>query len=58
MEKYMKNGILFISIILFNMLSAQNYCAGDEISVAHQNIEHTVCAGYEDYENGDIFKLT
>ena len=39
------------------MLSAQIYCAGDEISVSHQNISHSVCAGFEDYENGSDFKL-
>ena len=31
------------------MLSAQTYCAGDQVSTAHQNISHEVCAGFEDY---------
>ena len=59
MEKKMKNGIIFILISLISITYAQNpYCAGEEISLTHQNIEHTVCAGYEDYNTGDIFKLS
>ncbi len=53
----MKSGIIIVLLSCFNMLSAQTYCAGDQISVSHQNQGHEVCAGYEDYENGDIFKL-
>jgi len=49
---------LFI-IVLFSIsgLWAQTYCAGDQISITHQNEEHIVGAGYDDYEAGDIFKL-
>ena len=55
----MRNTIIFILISFISMLSAQNpYCSGEEISLTHQNIGHTVCAGYEDYETGDIFKLS
>ena len=49
---------LFILILpIISFISAQTYCAGDQISVAHQNEEHLVGAGYDDYEVGDIFKL-
>jgi len=52
----MKN--LFIStLFIFSFLSAQTYCAGDQISEAHQNEEHVVGAGTDDYEINDIFKL-
>jgi hypothetical protein len=52
----MKKTFMF-SLLLFSGLIAQTYCAGDQISVAHQNEEHLVGAGYDDYEVGDIFKL-
>ena len=49
---------LFILIIpIISFISAQTYCAGDQISVAHQNEEHLVGAAYDGYEVGDIFKL-
>jgi len=38
-------------------LNAQTYCAGDQISISHQNEEHVVGAGYGDYNDGDMFKL-
>ena len=47
--------ILIIPIISF--ISAQSYCAGDQISVAHQNEEHIVGAAYDGYGVGDVFKL-
>ena len=47
--------ILIIPIISF--ISAQSYCAGDQISVSHQNEEHVVGAAYDGYEVGDVFKL-
>ena len=53
----MKSGIIIVLMSCFNMLSAQTYCAGDQISVSHQNQDHEVCAGYEEYESGDTFKL-
>jgi len=49
--------ILFFVLFSINILSAQTYCAGDQISIAHQNQTHTVGAGTEDYNIGDDFKL-
>ena len=46
-----------ILVFLLASLQAQTYCAGDQISLDHQNIEHVVGAGYEDYEIGDTFRL-
>ena len=48
--------VLFLSF--FNMLAAQTYCAGDQISINHQNISHEVCAEFEGYETGDMFALS
>ena len=58
MEDQMRIGIIFVFISCFSMLSTQTYCSGDQVSAAHQNINHEVCAGFEDYETGDIFKLS
>ena len=58
MENKMKIQLLFIMGCL-GMLNAQNpYCAGEQISLSHQNQVHEVCAGYEDYATGDEFKLS
>ena len=38
-------------------MSAQTYCAGDQISIADQNLTHPVGAGTEEYNAGDDFKL-
>ena len=54
----MKGGILFVLLSCFSLLSAQTYCAGEQISLTHQNQGHEVCAGFEDYANGDTFKLS
>ena len=49
---------LFIFILfLVSSLSAQTYCAGDQISISHQIEEHVVGAGAIGYEAGDMFKL-
>ena len=53
----MRIGILFVLLSSFSMLSALPYCAGDQVSTAHQNISHEVCAGIEDYPTGSEFKL-
>ena len=58
MEDRMRIGIIFILLSFFNLLTAQTYCAGDQVSSSHQNISHVVCAGFEDYETGDTFKLS
>ena len=48
---------LFIILFALNIISAQTYCAGDQISLADQNLVHTVGAGTEEYNVGDQFKL-
>ncbi len=58
MENWMRIGFLFVLLSSFSMLSAQTYCAGDQVSISHQNINHEVCAGFENYETGDTFKLS
>ena len=58
MEDRMRIGIILVLLSSFSMLSAQTYCAGDQVSTTHQNISHEVCAGFEDYETGDTFKLS
>ncbi len=57
MENRMRIGILFILLCSFSMLSAQTYCAGEQISTTHQNQSHEICAGVEDYPTGSSFKL-
>ena len=56
--RYTPTTTLKIPISFFSVISAQTYCAGDQISTNHQNLTHEVCAGYEDYETGDTFKLS
>ena len=46
-----------IMLFLISFGYAQ-YCAGDQISISDQNTEHTVGAGFGDYEVGDVFKLS
>ena len=57
MEDNMKSKIIFILLSVCSMLSALPYCAGEQISISHQNQSHEVCAGFEDYETGDTFRL-
>ncbi len=49
----------YLIILFFTLtcLNAQTYCAGDQVSISHQNEEHVVGAGYGDYNDGDMFKL-
>ena len=49
--------ILFFILFTINVLSAQTYCAGDQISIADQNQTHVVGAGTEEYDIGSDFKL-
>ena len=58
MENKMKSGIIFLLLNSFSMLYAQTYCAGEQVSLTHQNQGHDVCAGFENYETGDTFKLS
>tara|TARA_Y100001970_G_scaffold279970_1_gene388169 strand:- start:487 stop:714 length:228 start_codon:yes stop_codon:yes gene_type:complete len=50
-----KNSLILLT--LFSLNFAQTYCAGDQISTTHQNLVHSVGAGYGDYAIGDEFKL-
>ena len=52
----MRNLFIFILFIV-SSLSAQTYCAGDQISLNHQNEDHVVGAGADGYETGDSFSL-
>ena len=52
MNKYL---LIILSLITVNY--AQTYCAGDQVSLTHQNATHPVGAGYDDYLIGDDFKL-
>ena len=53
----MKYSLIVLLSFFTTILSAQEYCAGDQISLTHQNQEHMVGAGYDNYEAGDIFRL-
>ena len=59
MENHMKRGIIVILMSYFSIsvISAQTYCAGEQVSLPHQNQIHEVCAGVEDYPNGSQFRL-
>ena len=46
-----------LSIFIISNVFSQTYCAGDQISISDQNLEHLVGAGMDDYEVGDIFRL-
>ena len=50
--KYLLTIVLFITSIY-----SQDYCAGDQISLDHQNAEHVVGAGTEEYSDSSMFKL-
>ena len=49
--------LIFIIAICTSFVIAQTYCAGDQISLTHQNQSQSVCAAYDGYEVGDVFKL-
>ena len=57
MEDWMKSGIVVILLCYLSVLSAQTYCAGDQVSTTHQNQTHEVCAGVEGYPTGSEFRL-
>jgi len=50
--RYLLTIVLFITSIY-----SQDYCAGDQISLDHQNAEHVVGAGTEEYSDSSMFKL-
>ena len=47
--------LIIISFLTFTY--AQTYCAGEQVSLTHQNATHPVGAAYDDYQIGDDFKL-
>ncbi len=50
--------VLIITIFsIFNFTWAQTYCAGEQISTAHQNQQFNVCYGSGDYSTGDSWSL-
>lgn len=51
------NKYLLIILLSFGLNYAQTYCAGDQVSLSHQNATHPVGAPYDDYQVGDDFKL-
>ena len=50
--RYLLTIVLFITFIY-----TQDYCAGDQISLDHQNAEHVVGAGTDEYSDSSMFKL-
>ena len=57
MEDRMRIGIILVFLSCFSMLSAQTYCAGDQVSLSHQNQAHVVGAPVEGYEEDGEFRL-
>ena len=53
----MKRLLIIIISICTSFVIGQTYCAGDQISLTHQNESQVVCAGTEDYNIDDEFKL-
>ena len=54
----MRIGILFVLLSFFSMLSAQTYCAGDQINTSDLNTQYEVCYGSGNYETGDNLNLS
>ena len=56
---YLEDKMKLVFISIFSLVGSlySQYCAGEQISIADQNITHEVCAGFEDYETGDSFSL-
>ena len=52
----MKHTII-LSLLFLTLSYSQEYCSGDQVSIAHQNEQHLIGAGYDGYESGDIFTL-
>ena len=48
---------ILVLVSFFAFSYGQTYCAGDQISIADQNLTHPVGAGTEEYNAGDDFKL-
>ena len=54
----MRFGILFVLLSSFSMLSAQSYCAGDQINTSDLNTQYEVCYGSVNFETGDNLSLS
>ncbi len=48
---------ILVLVSFFTFSYGQTYCAGDQIILEHQNAEHVVGAGTEEYADGGTFKL-
>ena len=57
MENWMRIGIIIL-ISSLSMLSAQTYCAGDQINASDLNTQYEVCYGSGNYETGDNLNLS
>ena len=57
MENEMKQGIIFVLLSSFSLLSAQTYCAGEQINTSDLNTQYEVCYGSGNYETGDSWSL-
>ena len=53
----MKSGIIIVLMSCFSMLSAQSYCAGEQINTSDLNTQYEVCYGSGDYATGDSWSL-
>ena len=53
----MRISIFIIILSCFSMLSAQTYCAGDQISMDHQSQIFEVCYSSDGYNVGDSWSL-
>ena len=53
----MKKGFIFIIFSCFGLLSAQTYCANEQVSIVHQMQEFDVCYASEGYNTGDSWSL-
>ena len=58
MEEWMKLVFLYLLISSYSLLSAQTYCAGDQINTSDLNTQYEVCYGSGNYETGDNWSLS
>ena len=49
--------MLLLFLMSLSLVTAQTYCAGEQITLGHQNESQLVCAAYDGYEVDDLFKL-
>ena len=53
----MKSGLILLFMSYFSFLSAQTYCAGEQISSQDQNRQFEVCYASMEYNEGDSWSL-